>query len=104
MNPQTVFVQASLVPEGTVHPHECINGGEASNPAHHLGIKVKYKIKDGNIEREFWSRSSGDYNIKKLNLIVDFLENKDKDWTENQPRRFLDKNYARKRFKTSYTS
>jgi hypothetical protein len=103
-NIQTVFVHASLVPEGTVHPHECIKDGEASDPAHRLGIKVKYKIRDGNTGKEFWSRTSGDCNIKKLNSLVDFLEDKDEDWTENQPRRFLDRNHARKRFKKSYTS
>jgi hypothetical protein len=103
-DPQTVFVQASLVPEGKVHPHECINGGEISDPAHRLGIKVRLRTKDGNTEKEFWHRTKGDCNIKKLNSIVDFLEDKDADWTEKQPRRFLDRNHGRKRFKTSYTS
>ncbi|KAL8718407.1 MAG: hypothetical protein Q9225_004450 [Loekoesia sp. 1 TL-2023] len=102
-NTQTVSIQVDLVPEGTVHPHECIDGGEAGDPAHRLSIQVRYRTMHENAQEEFWYRTSAQGNIKKLNSLVDFLENKDRDWTAQQSRRFLDRNCSRKRFKTSYT-
>lgn len=77
VNTQTVSVRVNLVPEGTVHPHECINGGEAGNPAHHLSIQVRYRTMHENAQEEFWYRTSVQGNIKKLNSLVDFLEDKD---------------------------
>jgi hypothetical protein len=38
-------------------------------------------------------------NIMKLNSLVDFLEDKEEEWTERQPRRFLDRNSGRGRRK-----
>ena len=103
-NTQTVCVRVDLVPEGTVHPHECINGGEAGDPAHRLSIQIRYRTVHENAQEKFWYRTSAQGNIKKLNSLVDFLEDKDGDWIATQPRRFLNRDYSRKRFKTSYTS
>ncbi len=103
-NTQTVWVRADLVPEGTYHPHECINGGEADDPAHRLSIQIRYRTIHENTPEESRFRTSGQGNIKKLNSLVDFLEDKDEDWIAKQPRRFLDRDHSRKRFKTSYTS
>jgi hypothetical protein len=64
---------------------------------------VKYNTLHGG-SKVLWSVTSGDYNIKKLNSLVDFLEDKDDDWMESQSRRFLDKNYSRGRYRVSYTS
>lgn len=103
-NTQTVCVRVDLVPEGTLHPHERINGGEAGDPAHRLSIQIRYRTVHENAQKRFWYRTSAQGNIKKLNSLVDFLEDKDGDWIATQPRRFLDRDYSRKRFKTSYTS
>lgn len=101
---ETVSIQASIVPEGTTHEHECIRkGGEVDDPAHRLGIMVKCNTLHGE-SKVLWSATSGDCNIKKLNSLVDFLEDKDDDWMESQSRRFLDKNYSRGRYRVSYTS
>ena len=103
-NPQTVWIRADLVPEGTYHPHECINGGEADDPAHRLSIQIKYRTIHENTPEEFWFRTSGQARIKQLNSLVDFLEDKDEDWIAQQPRRFLDRGHSRGRLKISYTS
>ncbi|KAL6718105.1 hypothetical protein ACLMJK_004191 [Lecanora helva] len=103
-NTQTVCVRVDLVPEGTYHPYKCINGGEADDPAHRLSIQIRYRTIHENTPEESWFRTSGQGNIKKFNSLVDFLEDKDEDWIAKQPRRFLDRDHSRKRFKTSYTS
>ena len=103
-NPQTVWIRADLVPEGTYHPHECINGGEADDPAHRLSIQIKYRTIHENTPEGFWFRTSGQARIKQLNSLVDFLEDKDEDWIAQQPRRFLDRDHSRGRLKISYTS
>jgi hypothetical protein len=45
---ETVSILASIVPEGTTHEYECIRkGGEVDDPAHRLGIMVKYNTLHG---------------------------------------------------------
>lgn len=103
-NTQTVCVWVDRVPEGTVHPHECINGGDAGDPAHRLSIEIRYRTVLENAQEKFWYRTSAQGNIKKLSSLADFLEDNDGDWIATQLRRFLDRDYSRKRFKTLYTS
>jgi len=42
----------SAIPEGTVHPHECISGGEAGDPAHRLSIQIRYRTIYENAQEE----------------------------------------------------
>ncbi len=79
---------------GTVHPHECFNGGEAGDPAHRLSIQIRYRTVHGNAQEKFWYRTSAQGKIKKVNSLVDFLEDKDGDWVATQQRRFLDRDYS----------
>ncbi|KAF2475783.1 uncharacterized protein BDR25DRAFT_379339 [Lindgomyces ingoldianus] len=100
----TVSVRADLVPDSKHHTHPCtLGGGQPSDPAHRLGIEVKYETEAGD-SKTFWYNSNGDRNIMRLNSLTDFLDGKDDDWTEKQPRRFLDRDHGRRRFQISYTS
>lgn len=72
-------VQADLTPEVTVHPHECINGGEAGDSAYRLSIQIRYKTMHENAQEKCWDRTPAQCNIKKLNSLTDFLEDKDGD-------------------------
>ncbi|KAL2041189.1 hypothetical protein N7G274_006133 [Stereocaulon virgatum] len=76
-NTQTVYVGVDLVPKGTVHVHECINGCEAVNPADRLSIQIRYRIVHENAQEKFWYRTLAQGSIEKLNSLVDFLEDKD---------------------------
>lgn len=73
-------------------------------PAVRLGIKLKFKSTLDGQMKELWATLSGEDNTKKLNSLVDFLDGKDEQWTEQQPRRFLDQKKGRGRPKPSYTS
>ena len=101
---KTVFIQCDLAPNGSFHPHACATEFREDDPAKRLGIKLKFNFKVSNEEKELWVTLGGECNTKKLNSLVDFLEGKDEDWTERQPRRFLDRNKFRGRMKISYTS
>lgn len=101
---KTVFIQCDLAPNGSLHPHACATEFREDDPAKRLGIKLKFNFKVSNEEKELWVTLGGECNTKKLNSLVDFLEGKDEDWTERQPRRFLDSNKFRGRMKISYTS
>ena len=101
---KTVFIQCDLAPNGSLHPHACATEFREDDPAKRLGIKLKFNFKVSNEEKELWATLGGECNTKKLNSLVDFLDGKDEDWTERQPRRFLDRNKFRGRMKISYTS
>ena len=103
-NPQTVWIRAELVPDGNVHAQACVIGGEKDDPAHRLSILVRYRTTREDVQKEIWYTNEAPGNIKKLNTLVDSLEDKDPDWTAKQPRRFLDLDHSRQRFLTSYTS
>ena len=101
---KTVFIQCDLAPNGSLHPHACATELREDDPAKRLGIKLKFNFKVSNEEKELWVTLRGECNTKKLNSLVDFLDSKDEDWTERQPRRFLNRNKFRGRMKISYTS
>jgi hypothetical protein len=67
-------------------------------------MKLRFNSKVDNKEKELWAVLGGECNTKKLNSLVDFLEDKDEGWTERQPRRFLDRNKFLGRMKISYTA
>lgn len=103
-NFDTVFVQCDLVPEGLRHPNMCPSACEDGDPAIRLGIRIRYNTQGSNEQREYWAALKGANNTKILNSLVDFLEGKDEEWTESQPRRFLPRSVSRKRTKICYTT
>ena len=100
----TVFIQCDLAPNGSRHSNACATSLRADDPANRLGIKLRFDSKVDNEEKEMWTVLGGECNTKKLNSLVDFLEDKDEGWIERQPRRFLDRNKFLGRMKISYTS
>ncbi|KAH8898206.1 hypothetical protein GQ53DRAFT_881225 [Thozetella sp. PMI_491] len=100
----SVFVQWFLAPPDQKHDFECGVSEEQDDPAHRLGIKLKFTSMKSGLEEEEWVKLTGECNVKKLNSLVDFLEGHDEVWTESQSRRFLDRNIGRGRPKISYTS
>ena len=55
-------------------------------------------------ETDSWCFLGGEQNAKKLNSLVDFLEQTSDGYTEQQPRRYLPKGVKYGRPKISYTS
>lgn len=100
----TVFVQCDLVPEGLQHPNMCPSFCEDGDPATRLGIRIRLHSQESNEQREYWAVLKGANNTKILNSLVDFLDGKDEEWTENQPRRFLPRSVSRNRTKICYTT
>ena len=101
---KTVFIQCDLAPNGSRHSNACVTKLREDDPAKRLGIKLKFNFKVNNEEKELWATLGGEGNTKKLNSLFDFFEGKDEGWTEQQPRRFLDRNRFRGRMRISYTS
>jgi hypothetical protein len=100
----TVFIQCDLAPNGSRHSNACATSLRADDAANRLGVKLRFNSKVDNKEKELWAVLGGECNTKKLNSLVDFLEDKDEGWTERQPRRFLGKNKFLGRMKPSYTA
>lgn len=100
----TVSLKCVLAPEGTEHENKCALNLEKDDPAHRLGVILRYTSKKDQQSREIWSKLGGPCNTKKLNSLVDFLEGRDDDWTAQQPRRFLDRCKTKGRMKPAYTS
>jgi hypothetical protein len=100
----TVFIQCDLAPNGSRHSNAYATSLREDDPANRLGINLRFIFKVDNEEKELWEVLGGECNMKKLNSLVDFLEDKDEGWTERQPRRFLDRNKFRGRMKISYTA
>ena len=88
----TVFIQCDLAQNGSRHSNACATSLCEDDPANHLGIKLPFNSKVDSREKELWATLGGKCNTKKLNSLVDFLEGKDEGWTEQQPRRFIDRN------------
>jgi hypothetical protein len=87
-DPETVYLQAFLMPKGQEHLHPCVTQGRPSDPANRLGLRVQYRILSG-LTKEYWARLNGDQNVFEMNSLVDFLEEKDIGFTEGQERRFM---------------
>lgn len=100
----TVQIQCDLVAAGLQHSNPCATIIRDKDPAARLGIKLKFTSTLDREMKELWATLGGEGNTRKLNSLVDFLDGKDVQWTEQQPRRFLDKNKGRGRTKPSYTS
>ena len=99
-----VRVRCDLNRAGEVHPHVCAIDTVPEDPARRLGIEVTYRdIGDGS-EKSSWCFLGGEQNAKKLNSLVDFLEQKPDDYTVQQPRRHLPESLKYGRPKISYTS
>jgi hypothetical protein len=100
----TVQFQCDLVAAGLQHSNPCATKIRDKDPAVRLGIKLKFRSTLDGEMKELWATLGGEGNTRKLNSLVDFLDGKDEQWKEQQPRRFLDKNKGRGRTKPSYTS
>ena len=99
-----VRVRCDLKRADEVHPHVCAVDTVPEDPARRLGIEVTYEnVRDGS-EKSSWCFLGGEKNAKKLNSLVDFLEQKPDGYTEQQPRRFLPRGVKYGRSKVSYTS
>jgi hypothetical protein len=99
-----VRVRCDLKRAGEVHPNVCAVDTVPEDPARRLGIEVTYRdIRDGS-EKSSWCFLGGEQNAKKLNSLVDFLEQKPDGYTVQQPRRCLPKSVKYGRSKVTYTS
>ena len=99
-----IRVRYDLKRADKVHPHVYAVDTVPKDPARRLGIEVTYEnIRDGS-EKSSWCFLGGKQNAKKLNSLVDFLEQKPDGYTEQQPRRFLPRGVKYRRSKVSYTS
>lgn len=95
---KTVFVRCAQA-----HPEMCCEA-QPQDPARRLAVRVEYDSVDDGRKHAFWYSQKGDANTQKINSLVDYLEGRDEEYTENQPRRFLDRNKTRGRTSISYTS
>ena len=99
----TVQVHCDLSPEGVDHPTPCATNTIDRDPAKRLGIKLTYKVQITDSSQAVWYTQRGAANTMKLNSLVDFLTGKPEEYTESQPRRFLDRSKIRGRTRISYT-
>ena len=99
-----VCVRCDLKRAGEVHPHVCAVDTVPEDPARRLGIEVTYRdVRDGS-EKSSWCFPGGEQNAKKLDSLVDFLEQKPDGYTVQQPRRCLSKSVKYGRSKVICTS
>ena len=99
-----VRVRCDLKLAGEVHPNVCAVDTVPEDPARRLGIEVTYMdVLDGS-EKSSWCFLEGEQNAKKLNSLVDFLEQKPDGYTAQQPRRHLPPSVKYGRPKFTYTS
>jgi hypothetical protein len=100
---ETVYVQCFLAPDGSRNPNACIEACATKNPANRLAIKVKFKNKTSDEDEEMWVSLRGKTDLMRVNSLVDFLEGKPEEYTEQQPLRFLRRSIRKGRPKISYT-
>lgn len=100
---EAVWIRCYLMPNGTQHASPCCNCGPHEDPCRRLGILLQFAVASDGTQKQQWKTWKGEKNAKKLNSLVDFLENREDGWTETQPRRFLDRNRGRGRDKAMYT-
>ena len=98
-----VQVHCNLSPEGVEHPTPCATNTINRDPAKRVGIMLTYNVQTTDLPQSVWYKQRGKANTMKLNSLVDFLTGKDDEYTESQPRRFLDKSKIRGRTCISYT-
>lgn len=101
VNVDTVFLRAELIAKGMVHPNVCGWSAQGEDPACRLGIKMRHKLGQDDETNEIWVTLQGEQNVKKLNSLVDFLEDRDEAWTEKQPRRYLKDRGGKRAYYTS---
>ena len=99
-----VRVRCDLKRAGEVHHRVCAVDTVSEDPARRLGIEVTYRdVRDG-FEESSWCFLGGGHSAKKINSLVDFLEQKPDGYTMQQPRRHLHQSVKYERPKISYTS
>ena len=99
-----VRVRCDLKRAGEVHPNVCAIDTVPEDPARRLGIEVTYRDSRDGSEKSSWCFLGGEQSAKKLNSLVDFLEQKPDGYTVQQPRRCLPKRVKYGRSKVTYTS
>jgi hypothetical protein len=98
----SVRIRCDLSEQGAVHPDACAQDAKTGDPSQRLAILLAYTDKHGSEKISAWYKQKGDVNAKKLNSLVDFLEGRDIEYTEAQPRRWLDKCAGRGRLKPMF--
>lgn len=86
-----VWVQCDLLDKGHDHPESCATSAHDGDPAKRLGIRLRYKSKEGGETIESWYKWKTDCDTKKINTLVDYLDGESEGYTEKQSRRFLPK-------------
>jgi hypothetical protein len=102
-SPTGIFLKCDLVQEGHLLENPPATDALLQDPAFRLGVEVQYtSSEDGKLTRK-WAQCSGIKNAKRANSLVDYLECKSIEFTENQPRRVLRKNLGRGRSGVHFT-
>jgi hypothetical protein len=99
-----VVVRCCLPTGDQKHITPCIATSHETDPSNRLGVQLIYNSKTTGSTNSSWCKCAGEASAKKLDSLVDFLEGKSEEYTEAQPRRFLDRNKGRGRNQISYTS
>ena len=84
---ESEWIQCELL-EGPQHPHTCATNGLEEDPARRLGIRFKFKSRDNHDIEESWEVWKTESDIKRLNSLADFLEDRSDESTARQSRRY----------------
>jgi hypothetical protein len=86
----SLWIWCDLREKGTKHPECCAVKPQESDPVTRLGIFVKYSVIAVRESKEFWYKFLTEKHTKKVNTLVDYLDDDNSEYTSNQPRRFIE--------------
>ena len=89
VNFNSLWIWCDLREKGTKYPECCAVKPQESDPVTRLGIFVKYSIIAVCESKEFWYKFLTKKHAKKVNTLVDYLNDDNSEYTSNQPRRFI---------------
>lgn len=99
---QDVFVKFDIAAEGEMHPHRAYQGTptniDRGDPAFRFAVELKYTDKTGQ-EQESWWTTKGLSNAKKINSLVDEIEER----PPGLDRRYIARNVSAGRPEAGYT-
>ena len=98
-----MWIRCNLPKKGTEYPEARNKKALDGDPAKRLGIRVRYWSKGNGKMGEDWYNVETDSDMKKVNLLVDFLDEENEGYTANQPRRFLAQKKGKNRRPATYT-
>ncbi|KAF2824962.1 hypothetical protein CC86DRAFT_468227 [Ophiobolus disseminans] len=101
IKPESVRICLDLKGEGMTHPQRAAKDARPSDPARRLALEMTAETSAG-IQIRRWLGTNGDDGAKRINTVVDWLENRDED-DETVSRRYFVKNKTKGRAKSHYT-